>query len=224
MNNSDILENTVSARGQLGDSEYVRFHCKDNAVKKVLFVGNSITLHGVKEEIGWTRECGMAASCEEKDYVHLTVAGLEKKYGPVSFCVCHAAPWEYAFDRDEEVLAQFESARAFKPDIVILRIGENSDRELLAHEAYAPHFEYMAKWFFGAAPVKVVTSLFWRYDPIDVPIEEVAKKNGYMYVPIWELGEKAENKALTEFWHDGVAKHPNDNGMRGIAQAILAVL
>lgn len=224
MINNDILENTVSARGQLKDSEFIKFCVKDGAKLKVLFVGNSITRHGVKEEIGWTRDCGMAASSLENDYVHLTVAALEKKYGAVSYCITHAVAWEYAFDRDEEVLAQFSAARDFDADIVILRIGENSDRELLQTEDYRSHFEKMAKFFFNSHCKKIVTSLFWRYDPIDIPIEQAAKANGWTYVPIWELGEKAENKALDEFWHDGVAKHPNDRGMRGIADAILAAI
>lgn len=224
MINNDILENTVSARGQLRDSEYVKFTIKKDAKIKVLFVGNSITRHGVKEEIGWTRDCGMAASSLEKDYVHQTVADMEKKYGPVSYCVVHAAAWEYAYNKDEEVLAQFSAARDFDADIVILRIGENSDRELLEKEDYKPHFEKMANFFFTERCKKVVTSLFWRYDPIDVPICEAARENGWIYVPIWELGEKDENKALDEFWHGGVAKHPNDRGMRGIADALLAVI
>ena len=87
-NNKDIFENTVSAIGQLKDTEYVTYHLKENAKFRVLFVGNSITRHGIKEEIGWTRDCGMAASCLEKDYVHLVVKGLEEKYGPVSYCIC----------------------------------------------------------------------------------------------------------------------------------------
>ncbi len=38
---------------------------------RVLFVGNSITLHGPRPQIGWTNNWGMAASARDKDYVHL---------------------------------------------------------------------------------------------------------------------------------------------------------
>ncbi len=222
--NTDLLNNTVSAEGQLKDTQYISFHYEEGAKLKVLFVGNSITRHGVLEEIGWTRDCGMAASCLEKDYVHQVVKGLEEKYGKISYCVTHAVEWERAFDKDGEVLAQFAPAVAFDADIVILRIGENSDVELAKKEDYYEHFDYMAKFFFSERCKKVVTGLFWRYDPFDLPIERVAKDNGYIYVSIDKYGNMDEMKALTEFWHGGVAKHPNDNGMRAIAEEILKVL
>ena len=48
---------------------------------RVLFLGNSITLHGSLPKIGWTNSWGMAASTKEKDYVHLVTRGIEAKTG-----------------------------------------------------------------------------------------------------------------------------------------------
>ena len=50
-------------------------------VNKVLFLGNSITRHGPKADIGWTRDWGMAATSEDKDYVHLLGRQLAKVAG-----------------------------------------------------------------------------------------------------------------------------------------------
>ena len=46
---------------------------------KILFVGNSITRHGVCREIGWEYEAGMAASAEKNDYAHRTVALIQEQ-------------------------------------------------------------------------------------------------------------------------------------------------
>ncbi len=48
---------------------------------RVLFPGNSITLHGPAPAIGWTGNWGMAASAEHLDYVHLVTAGIAAASG-----------------------------------------------------------------------------------------------------------------------------------------------
>ena len=60
-------KNTVSAAQQLKKTGPVRFFNPEGNGKRVMFVGNSITLHGKKEDIGWPGEGGMAASSKEKD-------------------------------------------------------------------------------------------------------------------------------------------------------------
>lgn len=54
---------------------------KPSAIRRVLFLGNSITLHGPKADIGWAGDWGMAASSEEKDYVHLVTRALAQHTG-----------------------------------------------------------------------------------------------------------------------------------------------
>ena len=224
MKESSFLKNTVSAKDQLKDTQFIQYHLKENAKLKVLFVGNSITRHEKADHLGWMRCCGMAASCLEKDYVHLVVKGLEEKYGDISYCVTTAVGWEYDFAHGEEVLKQYEQLKEFDADIVILRIGENSNREQLADNDYEEAFDKMAKFFYRDARKKILTSLFWRYDPFDVPIEAVAKKNGYTFVSLNEFGDRDDCKAYGEYEHGGVAQHPNDKGMAEIANAILKVL
>ena len=66
---NDFQANPVPALGQ-----NARNQTAFDAAKKgprVLFVGNSITLHGPRPQIGWTNNWGMAASARDKDYVHL---------------------------------------------------------------------------------------------------------------------------------------------------------
>ncbi len=220
----DIFKNTVSAKGQLMDTQFVSFHENPKAKIRVLFVGNSITRHGVLESIGWYKDCGMAASCIEKDFVHLVIKGIEERYGEVEYCIAQAAEWERKFWTDGEVLSQFAPARDFAADIVIIRIGENIDVEKMPKYDFAEHFAYMLKFFFAQAKIKVVSDLFWSYLPIDEAIKMVAQKEGYSFVSLGELGSRADCKALGEYEHQGVALHPNDRGMRGIADLILKAI
>lgn len=220
----DLLNNSVPSAKQLPDSMYVTFHRQENAAKKVLFVGNSITLHGSKPSIGWTGNWGMAASAPEKDYVHLTVAGMEKRFGPVSWCIAQGAVWERGFNDPSVLPAHFANARAFGADIAVVRIGENTDRKLLAEHDFQQAFAEMVRYLAPAAQQILVTDLFWASPAIDEPMMAAARENGWTPVHIGDLGAMPEMKAIGLFEHSGVAAHPGDLGMRAIADRILAAL
>ena len=91
---AQLAKNTVRAEGQLSSSEFIKFDgpCGDGI--RVLFAGNSITLHGILPEIGWYNEWGMAASAKERDYVHLMQAKIKAIDPNASFCICQVAEWE----------------------------------------------------------------------------------------------------------------------------------
>ena len=55
----DLIKNDVPAEGQLADDDCIRFTCAENADLRVLFIGNSITRHGVAEHIGWHGDYGV---------------------------------------------------------------------------------------------------------------------------------------------------------------------
>ena len=165
MENKDYSAlNTVSSKNQLEENEFVKITLRDNSALKVLFVGNSITRHRPKDDIGWFWDWGMAASCEANDYVHRTVTMLEEKYGKVSYCVAQLATWERDFTHTEAIMEQYySSVRDFGADLVIIRIGENIRDDDHMKENCKPYFDKMIRYFASNPNAKiVVTDNFWK--------------------------------------------------------------
>ena len=83
---NDNKTNTVSSLAQVSDDKQVMI-VRQNGNIRILFLGNSITRHMPKPEIGWVHDWGMAASSLENDYVHVMLKELTQKYGSVDYCI-----------------------------------------------------------------------------------------------------------------------------------------
>lgn len=222
VDNMDIEKNDVLAKGQVKDENKV-FINEDGGKLKVLFIGNSITRHEPKPEIGWDYDWGMAASKLENDYVHVAVKLLEEKFGEIDYAVVNCGEWEINYYKNEG-FSKWEKARNFNADIVVVRIGENifNAHEEFDNHPIAPYFAKMIEYFsFGGKAKVVLTDLFWKNETINNAIYKVAEENGYPLVKLGDLGDSDENKAIGQFWHAGVALHPNDQGMKKIAERIV---
>ena len=214
-------KNTVDAKGQLRESTYVRFHYPEHEGMRVLFLGNSITLHGVCAEIGWHNEWGMAASAEEKDYVHLLIEKIRATQPDAAFCICQVASWERAYKTGTDLHRLYESARDFGADILIMRMVENCPSADLDGVAFKRELNSLLE-FLGGENV-VMTTGFWHH-PLDEFIVEYAEEKNYPLVTLGDLGEMDCMKAIGLFEHTGVANHPGDKGMAAIADRIFEKL
>ena len=95
-------------------------------VGKILFLGNSITLHGPAPEIGWTGNWGMAATARETDYVHQLLKRISKEAGGVpKVLIRNIADFERN-QTDFNIREGLKEELAFEADVVILAIGENA--------------------------------------------------------------------------------------------------
>lgn len=212
--------NTVKAVGQVDVNKFVTIY-KRGGTKKVLFFGNSITRHEPNAEIGWHGDWGMAASSKDKDYVHLVVAELDKKYGKVDYCIAQGAMWEWEYRRTEEVLKEYYSAlKSFNADIVVIRIGENITAKKHLEVSCEPYFAKAVDFLAEGAEKVVITDMFW-YSVYNDCFRNVCEQKGYTFCHLTDLEEDERTMALGLFEHKGVAGHPGDFGMKCIADRIL---
>lgn len=193
---------------------------------KVVFLGNSITKHGPKKDIGWEGNWGMAATAESKDYVHLVTAGLAKGQGATpQIDVQNIA----GFERDyatADVAALLKEASAFQPDLVILAIGENVpalDTEEKKRVFKKQVLQVMKTMKPDAKTTLLVRSSFWANAAKDIVLKEACTEAGGVFVDIQALGKDEANYAKSErpIKHEGVGRHPGDRGMQAIANALL---
>jgi lysophospholipase L1-like esterase len=195
---------------------------------RVLFLGNSITLHGPAAEIGWLGNWGMAASAKEKDYVHLLTASLAKRNGKQpEIQVDNIADFERQYDTFD--LARLKKHFDFKADLVILAIGENVSP--LTTEASRVKFHASLVRLLKALkehgrPAIYVRSNFWPDKTKDDILKKAAEETAAVFVDMSELGRDASNQARAErnIAHAGVAGHPGDKGMKAIADALFQAI
>ena len=222
MNNKfdEIKKNTVNSEGQLKKSQYVTYINSDAKGKKIMFVGNSITLHGIKEDIGWMNEWGMAASALEKDYVHRMIAMINEVEEDCAYCICQVAEWERNYKNGSDVHNLFKAARDFGADIIAMRFAENCPGKDFDCDLFKTELDLFLKYLSGDKDVKIIMSTpFWHH-PADDVIMEYADEKRLPIVELGDLGERDEMKALGLFEHKGVANHPGDLGMEKIAERL----
>ena len=168
---------------------------------RILFLGNSITLHGPAPAIGWQGNWGMAASSRDKDYVHLVVKAISRTAGkePESL-VANIADFERqsgTYDIDREL----EKELAFKADIVIVAIGENVPA--LASEQAKSTFKtgmtkMLKKLKENSNPIIVVRTCFWQDHAKDSILEQACEEVGGVSVNNGALGKDEANFARSE--------------------------
>jgi lysophospholipase L1-like esterase len=196
--------------------------------ERILFVGNSITLHGAKASIGWTNTCGMAASAPEKDYVHIVTRAVGTTTGtaPVTM-VQNIADFERRYETYD--LAQLKKALDFKADTIIVAIGENVPA-IASEEAKAKFKASVLKLLKAMKgsnnPTIIVRSSFWQNKAKDEILKQACQEAGGVFVDISGLSKDESHFARSErsYAHSGVAAHPGDKGMQAIADALLAAL
>lgn len=213
----DFQENPVPALGQNAKDQKAFDAAKKGP--RVLFVGNSITLHGPSPKIGWTNNWGMAASARDRDYVHLLQKRIAAAQPEAQCCLLQVAgTFERSFFKpDWSCERNFRWAREFRPDVIVLFFGANVPKEYDAG-AMAP----APARTFGAALEQFIDYLdpegkafvllsqgFYARPKLDAEKAAVAKRRGCAFVNLEDVQKSKEAH--------GRYNHPGDAGMRMIA-------
>lgn len=192
---------------------------------RVVFLGNSITLHAPLRKIGWTNSWGMAASAREKDYVHLVAKAIGEKTGrPVDLRIRNLAGFERnyrAWDAEKELA----DLVALRPDYLVVALGENVPNlaRPVDREDFYKGFVRLLRCFQtgDSRPRTVVRGVFWRNPVKDEQMRRAAQEVGVPFVRT-DFADEPGMKATGLFEHPGVQNHPSDKGMAETAARIVA--
>jgi hypothetical protein len=198
------------------------------AVDKILFLGNSITLHGPSAGV-WDGDWGMAASAKNKDYVHLLTARIAAAAGgEPRVVVKNIAAFERQFDSYDPAESLTNELK-FNADLVVVAIGENvpaltSEADKLKFSAAFARLLNEVR--LHGQPTVLVRSSFWADPAKDQIMRQACQEAGGVFVDIHELDKQEANYARSErqIEHAGVARHPGDKGMQAIADALWIAL
>lgn len=197
----------------------------------ILAIGNSITLHPVCGY--WWGSWGMAASSKDKDYIHQVQAGLAEKYETVNLDIISVQSWETSSNRSRQ-LSKFDEKLANKYDLVVIQLGENVNNMT----TFKKDFNKLVSYVKTAQPEAqiVIVGDYWYRSGRDSAKSQVAANQGCNYVDISSIrGKKAyrASSGTKVLGDDGkqhtirnqaVLKHPNDLGMKYIADKILEAI
>lgn len=215
----DLDVNTVPAVDQ---NRQMYFELAKGSGTRVLFVGNSVTKHEPKAEIGWYGDHGMCASCKERDYVHILMDKIREQDPHAAFGILQVAPFEWSFHQGFDIPQACREGGEFAPDVVILFFGANVDGSFDADPEkmalFAKRYEELRNFLCQKRTVTVIhCGSFWNRPRLDAQKRQVAIRYQDDYV---DLGDFSQTEAV----RDPKFNHPNDLGMEKIAQRIWQIL
>ena len=222
LNTPSLSDEVKYASTQMNANATEASETHDNGIK-IVFLGNSITLHEPAPEVSWAFTWGMAASAPEKDYVHLVTKGIEEATGKkADVRVKQLAEFERHFNEFD--FATIQDLVDFNPDYLVVALGENVAALATQEErlAFRDAFKKLLGCFMRGRtkPNAVVRGVFWHNDWKDDMMAHAASDYALTFIKADLAGDESM-MALGLFEHAGVQKHPGDKGMAAIAKLIL---
>jgi hypothetical protein len=182
----------------------------------VLILGNSITYSPMNPAFGWNCSCGMAASVPDSDFVHLLTARFKLINKSSVVVAKNIAEFERSFDIYDfaDTLKPYRDA---KPDLIILRIGENVTRfadSVLFEKKYVELINFLK---INNPAVKILAAGSVWPDR-DLSNEVMSKYSNY--ISLISIDSDYSNFSFGLFKDPEIQNHPGNKGMKAISDQI----
>lgn len=204
---------------------------------KILFVGNSITIHPPSDALGWSGNWGMAATCEENDYVHRLMSAIHEKYPNVEYKIVSAWDFEKNFyDLSRISKDKYKEYINFDADIIICSIGaniNNSSNEddsgfITNYELTAENYRDIVNYFNPYNDAKIIPCITTlSRSVVRNTIRECVQAEGWECVDWSDLtsyvytGKPYKSASVfSDNVSSGVLAHPGDYGMQIMAERL----
>ena len=199
---------------------------------RILFLGNSLTLHGPKPDIGWTGNWGMAASEPDKDFVHVLTEAIHARTNgtlrleptPVNgsseveniLNIANILEREYRTYEPAKLKKQLE----WKADLVVVQCGENVPLNDFDPEAFQNAFKTLLNDLKDAGnPHIFVTGNILNSNPALDEIKRNVCAEDSTHRMFVDISNYAKDGSVT-----GRFGHPDDKGMKLIADTLFKAI
>lgn len=196
---------------------------KAETVSRLLVLGNSMTWHTPSAALDWSGNWGMAASQQDKDFSHVVATMLEKSQGGLRPVLYPKNISNFELNVDTFDFGQLQFVEDFRPDAVIVFIGDNVKFEKYDAIAFEKQYKKLLTILIGDSKRKLYcVGTWWTNPKVDSLISTACRSQDGSYVDIKGLSGLVGMKAnsLGQFSNAGVAAHPSDEGMKAIAKSI----
>ncbi|SHM37463.1 hypothetical protein SAMN04488057_101253 [Cyclobacterium lianum] len=187
-------------------------------IRKILVIGNSITYHPPEAAIGWNGNWGMAATAPDKDYFSLLQDSLGVHLPELEMIRENVFPFERQFTTLD--FNQYDYLKAFQPDLLIIRLGENVPLENIDGWNFSQSLRDFAAYLGTAQTRVLLTTTFWPNPLVNEQLLHAATASRWEVVDLSPLGTESVYMALGEYSNESVARHPNNLGMQAISRQI----
>lgn len=207
---------------------------KDEKAYRILYIGDSITRHSFSKstirKLGWGHVAGMAATHEDKDYAHLVADGIRKEYPEKDvYLYFHSKGGSGAAAHRLSVIDDFQK---IEPALVVIQLGEH-EKEAVGIEAFSANYTSLIKkiqaW---PSSTKIICTGVWNpykagviqqyqgwVHTLETTMQKICQT---LNVPFASVQSYALDPNCSGYGTSGgVRWHPNNNGMKGYAEAIL---